>query len=89
MKKFTLLFVATLFSALSFAAVPRVMAYDLKSEIDTPAKGFTKFTFSTNTKPTKAYLIFYSPSLPIAFTSLPVSLTLTFSDLKSYRHSVP
>ena len=59
MKKFTLLFVATLFSALSFAAVPRVMAYDLKSEMDTPAKGFTKFTFSTNTKPTKAYLIFY------------------------------
>ena len=59
MKKITLLFIATLFSALSFAAVPRVMAYDLKSEMDTPAKGFTKFTFSTNTKPTKAYLIFY------------------------------
>lgn len=59
MKKFTLLFVATLFSALSFAAVPRVMAYDLKSEKNTPDKGFTKFTFSTNTKPTKAYLIFY------------------------------
>ena len=59
MKKFTLFLFATLFSALSFAAVPRVMAYDLKSEKDTPAKGFTKFTFSTNTKPTKAYLIFY------------------------------
>lgn len=59
MKKFTLLFIATLFSALSFAAVPRVMAYDLKSEKNMPAKGFTKFTFSTNTKPTKAYLIFY------------------------------
>ena len=59
MKKFTLLLVAALFSAMSFAAVPRVMAYDLKSEMDTPAKGFTKFTFSTNTKPTKAYLIFY------------------------------
>ena len=59
MKKITLLCIATLFSALSFAAVPRVMAYDLKSEMDTPAKGFTKFTFSTNTKPTKAYLIFY------------------------------
>ena len=59
MKKFTLLLVAALFSALSFGAVPRVMAYDLKSEMDTPAKGFTKFTFSTNTKPTKAYLIFY------------------------------
>ena len=59
MKKITLLFIATLFSALSFGAVPRVMAYDLKSEMDTPAKGFTKFTFSTNTKPTKAYLIFY------------------------------
>lgn len=59
MKKITLFLFATLFSALSFAAVPRVMAYDLKSEKDTPAKGFTKFTFSTNTKPTKAYLIFY------------------------------
>lgn len=59
MKKFTLFLIATLFSAMSFAAVPRVMAYDLKSEMDTPAKGFTKFTFSTNTKPTKAYLIFY------------------------------
>lgn len=59
MKKITLLLVAALFSALSFGAVPRVMAYDLKSEKDTPAKGFTKFTFSTNTKPTKAYLIFY------------------------------
>ena len=59
MKKLTLFLVAMLFSALSFAAVPRVMAYDLKSEMDTPAKGFTKFTFSTNTKPTKAYLIFY------------------------------
>ena len=59
MKKITLLLVAALFSALSFGAVPRVMAYDLKSEMDTPAKGFTKFTFSTNTKPTKAYLIFY------------------------------
>ena len=59
MKKFTLFLIATLFSAMSFAAVPRVMAYDLKSEKDTPAKGFTKFTFSTNTKPTKAYLIFY------------------------------
>ena len=59
MKKITLLLVAAMFSALSFAAVPRVMAYDLKSEMDTPAKGFTKFTFSTNTKPTKAYLIFY------------------------------
>ena len=58
MKKITLLLVAALFSALSFGAVPRVMAYDLKSEKDTPAKGFTKFTFSTNTKPTKAYLIF-------------------------------
>ena len=59
MKKFTLFLFATLFSALSFAAVPRVMAYDLKSEPDTPVKGFTKFTFSTNTKPAKAYLIFY------------------------------
>lgn len=59
MKKLTLFLIATLFSALSFAAVPRVMAYDLKSEMDTPAEGFTKFTFSTNTKPTKAYLIFY------------------------------
>lgn len=59
MKKITLLLVAALFSALSFGAVPRVMAYDLKSEKNTPAKGFTKFTFSTNTKPTKAYLIFY------------------------------
>ena len=59
MKKITLLLVAALFSALSFGAVPRVMAYDLKSEKNTPAEGFTKFTFSTNTKPTKAYLIFY------------------------------
>ena len=59
MKKITLFLIATMFSAMSFAAVPRVMAYDLKSEMDTPAKGFTKFTFSTNTKPTKAYLIFY------------------------------
>ena len=59
MKKFTLFLIATLFSALSFAAVPRVMAYDLKSEMNTPAAGFTKFTFSTNTKPNKAYLIFY------------------------------
>ena len=59
MKKITLFLFATLFSAMSFAAVPRVMAYDLKSEMDTPAEGFTKFTFSTNTKPTKAYLIFY------------------------------
>lgn len=60
MKKFTLFLIATLFSAMSFAAdpVPRVMAYDLKSEMNTP-EGFTKFTFSTNTKPTKAYLIFY------------------------------
>ena len=59
MKKFTLFLFATLFSALSFAAVPRVMAYDLKSEKNTPEEGFTRFTFSTNTKPTKAYLIFY------------------------------
>ena len=60
MKKITLLLVAALFSAISFAAaVPRVMAYDLKSELNTPAAGFTKFTFSMNTKPTKAYLIFY------------------------------
>ena len=59
MKKFTLFLFATLFSALSFAAVPRVMAYDLKSEKNTPEEGFTRFTFSTNTKPAKAYLIFY------------------------------
>ena len=65
MKKLTLFF-ALLLGMFLFpsvethaAAVPRVMAYDLKSEKDTPAKGFTKFTFSTNTKPTKAYLIFY------------------------------
>ena len=65
MKKLTL-FLALLLGMFLFpsvethaAAVPRVMAYDLKSEKDTPAKGFTKFTFSTNTKPTKAYLIFY------------------------------
>ena len=59
MKKITLFLIATLFSAMSFAAVvPRVMAYGLKSELNTP-EGFTKFTFSTNTKPTKAYLIFY------------------------------
>jgi len=65
MKKFTLFLFATLFSAMSFAAVPRVMAYDLKSEKDTPAKGFTKFTFSTNTKPTKAYLIFYHAGIEV------------------------
>lgn len=59
MKKITLFLFATLFSALSFAAVPRVMAYDLKSEKNTPEEGFTRFTFSTNTKPAKAYLIFY------------------------------
>lgn len=64
MKKLSL-FVALLLgiflfnSATAHAAVPRVMAYGLKSEMDTPVDGFTKFTFSTNTKPTKAYLIFY------------------------------
>lgn len=64
MKKLTLFFALLLGMFLfpsveTHAAEPRVMAYDLKSEKDTPAKGFTKFTFSTNTKPTKAYLIFY------------------------------
>ena len=64
MKKLTLFFALLLGvflfqSVETHAAVPRVMAYDLKSEKDTPAAGFTKFTFSTNTKPTKAYLIFY------------------------------
>ena len=64
MKKLTLFFALLLGMFLfpsveTHAAAPRVMAYDLKSEKDTPAKGFTKFTFSTNTKPTKAYLIFY------------------------------
>lgn len=64
MKKLSL-FVALLLgiflfnSATADAAVPRVMAYGLKSEMNTPVDGFTKFTFSTNTKPTKAYLIFY------------------------------
>ena len=63
MKKLTLflaLLLGFFFQSLeTHAAVPRVMAYDLKSEKNTPAAGFTKFTFSTNTKPTKAYLIFY------------------------------
>lgn len=65
MKKVTLFF-ALLLGMFLFpsvethaAAVPRVMAYDLKSEMNAPADGFTKFTFSTNTKPTKAYLVFY------------------------------
>lgn len=64
MKKLSL-FVALLLgiflfnSATADAAVPRVMAYGLKSEMNMPVDGFTKFTFSTNTKPTKAYLIFY------------------------------
>ena len=65
MKKLTLFF-ALLLGMFLFpsvethaAAVPRVMAYDLKSEKNTPEEGFTRFTFSTNTKPTKAYLIFY------------------------------
>lgn len=65
MKKFTLLLVAAMFSALSFAAVPRVMAYGLKSELNTPVAGFTKFTFNTNTKPTKAYLIFYHAGVEV------------------------
>ena len=65
MKKFTLLLVAAMFSALSFAAVPRVMAYGLKSQLNTPVAGFTKFTFNTNTKPTKAYLIFYHAGVEV------------------------
>lgn len=66
MKKITLLLIATLFSAMSFAAVvPRVMAYGLKSELNTPVAGFTRFTFNTNTKPTKAYLIFYHAGVEV------------------------
>ena len=66
MKKITLFLIATMFSALSFAAaVPRVMAYGLKSELNTPVAGFTKFTFNTNTKPTKAYLIFYHAGVEV------------------------
>lgn len=70
MKKLSL-FVALLLgiflfnSATAHAAVPRVMAYGLKSEMDAPAAGFTKFTFSTNTKPTKAYLIFYHAGVEV------------------------
>lgn len=65
MKKITLFLIATMFSAMSFAAVPRVMAYGLKSELNTPVAGFTKFTFNTNTKPSKAYLIFYHAGVEV------------------------
>lgn len=70
MKKLTLFFALLLGmflfnSATAHAAIPRVMAYGLKSEMNTPVDGFTKFTFSTNTKPTKAYLIFYHAGVEV------------------------
>ena len=57
MKKFTLLFIATLFSALSFAAQPkRIYAYGLSASLE---GNIYTFSFSANETPTSGRMLFY------------------------------
>ena len=57
MKKITLLFIATLFSALSFAAQPkRIYAYGLSASLE---GNIYTFSFSANETPTSGRMLFY------------------------------